>query len=82
MKLLQQQAKMVNQYGQAAVNEALGDNEAANSNGLTDLESLRKKQGNIYKKVMTPPPSHPVTRHIATMYQIFNDRYNMRLRMR
>ena len=77
MGLLKQQATMVNKYGQASVNAAMGDRLED-----VDAEKANRKYVAIRKRMSSPPPSHPVTKHIATMYQIHNDRWNMKSRQR
>eukprot|EP00759_Apiculatamorpha_spiralis_P025554 PhF_6_TR28965/c0_g1_i1/m.42238 len=75
MKMLEEQAQCVDKYGQVAVNQALGDT-------LSSVNEKKKQDrlDTIQRKVLTIPPSRPVTRHVATMYQIHNDRFNMKWR--
>ena len=70
-KLLEEQANLSNKYGQAAVNQALGSE-------LSDLKQSteKKKWENIRFRIQKLPPSRPVTKHIITMRQIHNDRFN------
>lgn len=72
--VLEDQAKLVNQYGQSAVNRALGD-------PVNDTEAQRSKKMDAIKRKVRSLPSIPaVPRHIATMKQIHNDRFDMRWR--
>ncbi|ORC90218.1 uncharacterized protein TM35_000092680 [Trypanosoma theileri] len=76
MKVLEDQARLVNQYGQAAVNAALGDPcEAVTS------EQRERKWAAIRRKVRTLPTVNVVPKHVATMKQIHNDRFNYRWRV-
>lgn len=76
MKVLEEQAKLVSQYGQASVNAALGDPWNAN----TDAERERKYVG-LRRQVKTLPSIQMVPKHVATMKQIHNDRFNYRWRV-
>ncbi|KAH9598906.1 hypothetical protein LSM04_003576 [Trypanosoma melophagium] len=76
MKVLEDQARLVNRYGQAAVNAALGDPcEAATT------EQRERKWAAIRRKVRTLPTVNVVPKHVATMKQIHNDRFNYRWRV-
>jgi hypothetical protein len=72
--VLEDQAKLVNEYGQAAVNRALGDPVHE-----TEAQKTRKMEA-IRRKVRSLPAVPAVPRHVATMKQIHNDRFNMRWR--
>eukprot|EP00760_Papus_ankaliazontas_P002676 PhM_4_TR11228/c0_g1_i1/m.18347 len=74
MTLMKDQASSVNKYGQAAVNTALGDG------GLTSPAMDAKRHGHVLRRARAPPVSSPVIKHIATMRQRFNDRFNMKPR--
>ncbi|KEG12544.1 hypothetical protein DQ04_01631100 [Trypanosoma grayi] len=76
MKVLEDQAKLVNTYGQGAVNAALGDP----WNAATDAERERKC-ASIRRKVRALPTVNVVPKHVATMKQIHNDRFNYRWRV-
>lgn len=72
--VLEDQARMVNQFGQSAVNRALGD-------PANDGEAQRsRKVDAIRRKVRSLPSIPAVARHVATMKQIHNDRFDMRWR--
>lgn len=75
MKTLEDQAKLVNEYGQASVNAALGD-----PTQLTDADRERRWTG-IRRKVHALPVVQTVPKHVATMKQIHNDRFNYRWRV-
>ncbi|KAG8345942.1 hypothetical protein ERJ75_001623400 [Trypanosoma vivax] len=76
LKVLEEQAKLVNEYGQAAVNTALG----APSPSDSDATSERKRLA-IRRRVRAPPTVNVVPKHVATMKQIHNDRFNYRWRV-
>jgi hypothetical protein len=73
-KVLEDQARLVNRFGQAAVNRALGDLETDSP------EESSKKMEVIRRKIRTLPSIPTVPKHIATMKQIHNDRFNYRWR--
>lgn len=76
MKVLEEQAKLVSQYGQASVNAALGDPQAA----AGDVAHERKYAA-LHRRVQTLPRIQLVPKHVATMKQIHNDRFNYRWRV-
>jgi hypothetical protein len=76
MKVLEEQAKLVSQYGQASVNAALGDPYTA----TTSAERERKYVA-LRRRVQTLPSIQVVPKHVATMKQIHNDRFNFRWRV-
>lgn len=76
MKVLEDQAKLVNEYGQTAVNAALGD--PWNANTDADRE---KKFAVLQRRVQRLPTISTVPKHVATMKQIHNDRFNYRWRV-
>ncbi|KNH04673.1 hypothetical protein XU18_4161 [Perkinsela sp. CCAP 1560/4] len=69
-KTLQDQASLVDQYGQAAVNCALGSE-------LYDMKSTEAKNRlqTLQSKIHSPPVARPVIRHVMTMKQRLNDRF-------
>ena len=70
-KTLQEQAGLIDQYGQAAVNCALGSE-------LYDLKSEQAKNTlqSLQAKIHAPPVARPVIKHVITMKQKINDRFN------
>ncbi|CCW59663.1 unnamed protein product [Phytomonas sp. EM1] len=76
MKVLEEQAKLVNQYGQASVNAALGD--PWNVTSQTDRE---RRYAVLHRRIKTLPSVNIVPKHVATMKQIHNDRFNYRWRV-
>lgn len=112
MKVLEEQAKLVHQYGQAAVNAALGDPMASTSEPVVSVRgtpsfppsstptsasssstspeeegvkaaSTRRQQkfSQLRRKVQSLPSIAAVPKHVATMKQIHNDRFNYRWRV-
>lgn len=73
---LEEQAKLVNAFGQAAVNRALGDPSATET-----VEQRARSLEAIRRKVRALPSIPAVPKHVATMKQIHNDRFNYRWRM-
>lgn len=76
MKVLEEQAQLVSQYGQASVNAALGDlpprtGDAGRERAYTALR----------RRLQTLPSVQLVPKHVATMKQIHNDRFNYRWRV-
>lgn len=71
---LQEQAKLVNLYGQAAVNRALGES-------VTSQERERRCEI-VHKKVTTLPIVPAAKRHIVLQRQYHNDMFDTRLRHR
>ena len=70
MRALRDQARLVTQYGQAAVNAALGD-----------FRSERDKQrlgATLHRAVRAPPVVMPVRKHVVTRMQKHNDRFDIR----
>ncbi|AAZ10446.1 uncharacterized protein TEOVI_000163300 [Trypanosoma equiperdum] len=76
MKVLEDQARLVNTYGQAAVNAALGDPWNA-----TDNVARERKSAAVRRQVRALPMVNVVPKHVATMKQIHNDRFNYRWRV-
>ncbi|KAG5473817.1 hypothetical protein LSCM1_04448 [Leishmania martiniquensis] len=76
MKVLEEQAKLVSQYGQASVNAALGDPQAVAGDA-----ALERKYAALHRRVNTLPKIQLVPKHVATMKQIHNDRFNYRWRV-
>lgn len=76
MKVLEEQAKLVSQYGQASVNAALGDPYDA-----TTSAARERKYVALRRRVQTLPSIQMVPKHVATMKQIHNDRFNFRWRV-
>ncbi len=73
-KTLEEQARLVNAFGQTAVNRALGD-------PANDSEQTKAKKWAVINrrvKVLPAIPSSP--RHVATMRQIQADRFDRRWR--
>ena len=70
-KTLQEQASLVDKYGQAAVNAALGS-ELYNLKSAQAKNTLKGLQAKIY----APPVARPVIKHVITMKQRINDRFN------
>lgn len=83
MRVLREQAGLVNKYGQAAVNRALGDFGAASSSsgsgaaGAAEPEGKMRLLQSMHRAVRTPAPSRPVKRHVVTRFQKHNDRFDM-----
>ena len=73
-RTLEEQAKLVNAFGQTAVNTALGD-PANNSE-----ESKTKQWAVINRRVKSLPSIPTSPRHVATMKQIHPDRFDRRWR--
>lgn len=103
-KVLEKQAELVHQYGQASVNAALGDPHAslglgagaslgaasesaqhgAGSSGGdgSGSDSVRQRKISVLRRSVTALPSlQMVPKHVATMKQIHNDRFNYRWRV-
>lgn len=76
MKILEDQAKLVNEYGQASVNAALGDPSQTNTD-----EARGRQFALLNRRIRTLPSVNLVPKHVATMKQIHNDRFNMRWRV-
>lgn len=76
MKVLEDQGKLVSKYGQASVNAALGDP----WNCTTDAQRERQYVA-LRRQVHALPSIAMVPKHVATMKQIHNDRFNYRWRM-
>ncbi|KAK7200079.1 hypothetical protein NESM_000057500 [Novymonas esmeraldas] len=76
MKVLEEQAKLVSQYGQASVNAALGDPQTAPGDAARE-----RKYVALRRRVQTLPSIQLVPKHVATMKQIHNDRFNYRWRV-
>lgn len=73
-KTLEEKAKLVNKFGQASINRALGD-------PANDTEQVAdKKWAVIRRQVRTPRITINAPKHVATMKQIHNDRFNQRWR--
>lgn len=114
MKVLEEQAKLVHQYGQASVNAALGDpwegearavrvadgmtsvsqvnntssstsvgtnNDASKERREYNQEQRQRKFALLRRKVHSLPSIAVVPKHVATMKQIHNDRFNYRWRV-
>jgi len=71
--VLQEQARLVTKFGQAAVNRALGQPQS-------EAEAIATATATA-KRMKAPAPSAPVPRHRVTMGQRFNDRFDNRYRM-
>lgn len=69
MKTLKEQATLVNQYGQAAVNYALGDNNATG-------KAKTSRMGHIARRIRAPVMQRPVVKHIATRRQQLPARFD------
>lgn len=72
--MLEEQAALVSTFGQAAVNRALGDP------AMEKPESTQKRWDGIRRKVKALPPIMTAPKHVATMKQIHNDRFDFRWR--
>jgi hypothetical protein len=69
MRTLREQARLVTVFGQAAVNEALGD-----VRGERDRQRL---VSTLHRAVRQPPVVQPVRKHVVTRYQKHNDRFDL-----
>ncbi|CCW67356.1 unnamed protein product [Phytomonas sp. Hart1] len=76
MKVLEEQAKLVNQYGQASVNAALGD-----PWNVTSQTERERRYAVLHRRIKSLPTVNTVPKHIATMKQIHNDRFDYRWRV-
>lgn len=99
MKVLEDQSRLVTQYGQASVNAALGDpydlpvpssvsarasSAAGGKPPVLDqaaTEVRERKFAALHRRIRTLPTINVVPKHVATMKQIHNDRFNMRWRV-
>lgn len=110
MKVLEEQAKLVHDYGQASVNAALGepwevdaravrvagdvssgasqkDKTPSSIPGMSkerqeyNQEQRQRKFAVLRRKVHSLPSIAVVPKHVATMKQIHNDRFNYRWRV-
>jgi hypothetical protein len=73
-RTLQQQAKLVTQYGQAAVNRALGDR-------AVKREDRGKRAAAVRRMVRAVPMQSPVPNNIVTRFQHYPDRFNRKYRL-
>lgn len=73
MRTLKQQAVLVNKYGQAAVNRALGDYVG----GAGEQEGKSRLLQTMHRAVRTPPNAKPVKKHVVTRFQKHNDRFDL-----
>ncbi len=67
-QILSEQARLVNEHGQVAVNRALGE-------PLNEREAERR-MALVERRVRATPVVPPVKRHIATQFQQHNDRFD------
>jgi hypothetical protein len=72
MRVLREQAQLVNKYGQSAVNAALGD--------FKTEKDKQKMLGMLHRAVRQPPVARPVKKHVVTRFQKHNDRYDIKWR--
>lgn len=93
MKVLEEQAQLVHQYGQASVNAALGDpgqgmlrspsggKKSEVNSGEEAGAEVKRAFASLHRKVQALPSVAVVPKHVATMKQIHNDRFNFRWRV-
>ncbi|EPY24075.1 hypothetical protein STCU_07337 [Strigomonas culicis] len=74
--VLKEQAQLVTEYGQASVNAALGEPVHAQA-----PEEKQRVINRLHRHIHALPNVNPVPKHIATMKQIHNDRFNFRWRV-
>eukprot|EP00758_Cryptobia_borreli_P015645 Tbor_TRINITY_DN6043_c0_g1::TRINITY_DN6043_c0_g1_i1::g.11010::m.11010 len=78
MKTLEKRAKLTTEFGQGAVNRALGE---MSEDEYNSPEFKEKKWNIIRRKVTQAPTIVTAPKYIATMKQITADRFDMRMRL-
>ncbi|CAD2218536.1 hypothetical protein AGDE_04209 [Angomonas deanei] len=82
MKTLEEQAALVTRYGQASVNAALGEEKQYMETDEKGGPDAKKKQfQRLHRQIQRLPSVQPIPKHVATMKQIHNDRFNHRWRV-
>ena len=79
-RTLEEKAMLVNKYGQAAVNEALGDTVARSTPNMSAAErtKVEGKINAIHRKVTVPEVQLPVPKHVVTPRQRKPARFDRR----